>query len=157
MNTAMQVQPYLNFDGRCEEALDFYRGALGAKVTALMRFKDSPESAMIFPGLENKVMHSSFRVGDAIVLASDGRCQGRTNFQGISLALTVQNEAAAEQWFAALSDGGQVQIPLAETFFSPRFGIVADRFGVMWTVFVQVTVARWLYRILASGGFWKHK
>jgi PhnB protein len=155
MNTLMQVQPHLNFDGRCEEALDFYRRALGAKVTALMRFKDSPEPAMILPGSENKIMHSSFRVGDVIMLASDGRCQGQTNFQGISLALTVPNEAAAEQRFAALCDGGQVQIPLAETFFSPRFGIVADRFGVMWTVFVQAGVASWLHRILAGGGFSK--
>ena len=151
----MKVQPHLNFDGRCEEALDFYRRALGAEVTALMRFKDSPEPAMILPGSENKVMYSSFRVGDAIMLASDGRCQGQTNFQGISLALTVPNEAAAEQRFAALSDGGQVQSPLAETFFSPRFGIVADRFGVTWTVLVQFNVARWLRRTLASGGFWK--
>jgi PhnB protein len=133
----MQVQPYLNFNGRCEEALEFYRRALGAEVTALMRFKESPDPAMVSPGSENKVMHSSFRVGDATVLASDGQCQGQTSFQGISLTLTVPDVAAAEQRFAALSDGGQVQMPLTQTFFSPRFGMVADRFGVSWMVIVE--------------------
>jgi PhnB protein len=132
----MQVQPYLNFNGRCEEALEFYRRALGAEVATLMRFKDSPDPAMISPGSENKVMHSSFRVGDAVVLASDGRCQGQTDFQGISLALTVRDEAEAAERFDALSDGGQVQMPLTKTFFSPRFGMVADRFGVTWMVLV---------------------
>jgi PhnB protein len=133
----MQVQPYLNFNGRCEEALEFYRRALGADVSALMRFKDSPDPSMVSPGSENKVMHSSFRVGEAVLLASDGRCQGQTNFQGISLALTVRDEAEAQTRFGALSDGGQVQMPLTKTFFSPSFGMVADRFGVTWMVLVE--------------------
>jgi PhnB protein len=102
-----------------------------------MRFKDSPDPSMVTPGSEEKVMHSSFRVGDATVLASDGRCQGETNFQGISLTLTVPDEAQAEQRFGALSEGGQVHMPLAKTFFSPRFGMVADRFGVTWMVLVE--------------------
>ncbi len=133
----MQVQPYLNFNGRCEEALAFYGKALGAKTEMLMRFKDSPDPSMVTPGSEEKVMHSSFRVGDATVFASDGRCQGETNFQGISLTLTVPDEAQAEQRFGALSEGGQVHMPLAKTFFSPRFGMVADRFGVTWMVLVE--------------------
>ena len=133
----MQVQPYLNFDGRCEEALEFYRRALDAKIEMLMRFKESPDPGMVSPGSEEKVMHSSFRVGDAIVLASDGRCQGNTNFQGISLTLSVADAAEAEKRFGALADGGQVQMPLTETFFSPRFGMVADRFGVSWMVLVE--------------------
>ena len=133
----MQVQPYLNFNGRCEEALAFYGKALGAKIERVMHFKDSPDPSMVSPGSENKVMHSSFRVGDAIVLASDGRCQGETNFQGISLSLTVPNEAEADRRFNALADGGQVQMPLTKTFFSPRFGMVADRFGVTWMVIVE--------------------
>ena len=132
----MQVQPYLNFNGRCEEALAFYGKALGAKIERVMHFKDSPDPSMVSPGSENKVMHSSFRVGDAIVLASDGRCQGETNFQGISLTLTVPDEAEAERRFGALSDGGQVQMPLTKTFFSPRFGMVADRFGVSWMIII---------------------
>jgi len=135
----MQVQPYLNFDGRCEEALEFYRKALGAEVTMLMRLKDSPEPAapgMVPPGAGDKVMHASFRIGDSTVLASDCHCGGRTSFQGFSLSLTVANEAAAERAFAALADGGQVQMPLAKTFFSPRFGVVADRFGVGWMIYV---------------------
>ena len=135
----MQVQPYLFFDGRCEEAVEFYRKAIGAEVTTLMRFKDSPEPhqpGMLPPGAENKVMHMSFRVGNTTILASDGRCQGQPSFQGISLSLTVQDDASAKRLFAALGDGGQVQMPLAKTFFSSIFGMVADRFGVSWMVYV---------------------
>jgi PhnB protein len=135
----MQVQPYLFFDGRCEEAVKFYQSALGAEVTMLTRFKDSPEPhqpGMLPPGAENKVMHASVRIGDTTVLASDGRCLGRPSFQGFALSLTVPNEAEAERLFAALADGGQVQMPIAKTFFSPRFGMVADRFGVSWMVYV---------------------
>jgi len=136
----MQVQPYLFFDGRCEEALEFYRRALRAEVTMLMRFKDSPEPqppGMIPPGSENKVMHASMRIGETTVNASDGECGGKPSFQGFSLSLSVANEAAAERLFAVLADGGQVQMPLAKTFFSPRFGMVADRFGVGWMVVVM--------------------
>jgi len=135
----MQVQPYLFFDGRCEEALEFYRSALGAEVTSLHRFKDSPEPhapGMIPSGAENKVMHASFRVGSTTVLASDGRCTGHPSFQGFSLSITVPNDAEAERLFAALGQGGQVQMPLSKTFFSSRFGMVADRFGVSWMVYV---------------------
>ena len=135
----MQVQPYLFFDGRCEEAVEFYRRALGAEVTMLMRFKDSPEPpqpGMVPPGSENKVMHMAMRIGETTVNASDGRCMGKPSFQGFSLTLTVANEAEADRRFAALSDGGHVQMPLAKTFFSPRFGMVADRFGVSWMILV---------------------
>jgi len=133
----MQVQPYLFFDGRCEEALEFYRRALGAEVTALMRFSDNPEPpqpGMVPAGSGDKVMHSSFRIGEATVMASDGMCQGQASFQGFSLSLIVNDEAEADRLFAALRDGGQVQMPLAKTFFSPRFGMVADRFNVFWMV-----------------------
>jgi PhnB protein len=133
----MLIQPYLFFDGRCEEAIDFYRSALGAEVTMLMRFKDSPEPAQTPPGGENKVMHSSIRIGDSTVLASDGHCQGKPSFQGFSLSLTAANEAEAKRLFGALADGGQVQMPLAKTFFSPSFGMVADKFGVSWIVYVE--------------------
>ena len=137
MPSAMQVQPYLFFEGRCEEAVEFYRSALGAEVTMLMRFKDSPDPAMISPGTEDKVMHASLRIGQTTVLASDGRCEGRPTFQGFSLSLTVPSETEADRLFASLGDGGQVQMPLTRTFFSPRFGMVADRFGVSWMVYVQ--------------------
>jgi len=135
----MQTQPYLFFEGRCEEALDFYRRALGAEVTSLMRFKEMPASeasAGLQPGTENKVMHASFRVGDTTVLASDGRCLGNPKFQGFALSLTVPSDAEAERVFKALADGGETRMPLAKTFFSPRFGMVADRFGVGWMVMV---------------------
>ena len=133
------VQPYLFFNGRCDEALAFYRSALDAEVTALMRFKESPMPAQgcgdqMPPG--DKVMHASFRVGSVEVLASDGHCDGKPAFQGFSLALTVRDGAEAERRFNALAAGGQVVQPLAETFFSPRFGMVTDRFGVMWMVLV---------------------
>ena len=135
----MLVQSYLFFDGRCEEALNFYRNAAGAEVEMMMRFKDSPEPAqpgMAPPGSVNKVMHASFRIGDTVIMASDGRCEGRQRFEGFSLTLTVANEADAERMFGALAEGGQVQMPLAKTFFSSCFGMVADRFGVSWMVYV---------------------
>jgi PhnB protein len=135
----MQVQPYLFFDGRCDEALGFYRQALGAEVTMLMRFKDSPDShehGMIPPGAGDKVMHASVRIGETTVLASDGRCLGRPSFQGFSLSLTVRDDAEAERLFHSLAEGGQVQMPLGKTFFSSRFGMVADRFGVAWMIYV---------------------
>jgi len=136
----MQVEPYLNFDGRCEEALEFYKRAVGAEVAMLMRFKDSPEPCspdMVPAGCESKVMHASFRIGNSRLMASDCHCAGKPNFQGVSLSLSVPNEAAAEKAFAALSDGGQVQMPLTKTFFSPKFGMLSDRFGVAWMIVVM--------------------
>ena len=139
----MQVQPYLFFDGRCEEALDFYRREIGAEVTALMRFKEAPQDGSASgegcaaPSVDpDKVMHASFRIGDVTVLASDGEAQGRPSFQGFSLALSVPDGAEAERLFAALAAGGQVQMPLTKTFFSSHFGMAADRFGVSWMVLV---------------------
>jgi PhnB protein len=135
----MLVQPYLFFDGRCEEAIEFYKQALGAEVTMLLRFKESPEPpqpGMVPPGSDEKVMHSSFRIGGATVMASDGMCNGKPSFQGFSLSVTARDQAEADRLFAALGDGGKVQMPLAKTFFSPRFGMVADRFGVSWMVVV---------------------
>jgi PhnB protein len=133
----MLVVPYLFLSGRCEEAIGFYSKALGAKVQMMLRYKDSPEPpppGMVPPGYENKVMHASFQVGDSMVMASDG-C-GETALSGFSLSLTVANEAEADRAFNALADGGKVQMPLGKTFFSPRFGMVADRFGVTWMVYV---------------------
>lgn len=132
----MQVQPYLMLDGACEEAIGFYRTALGAEVAMMMRFKDSPDPAMSQPGNEDKIMHARLQIGETVVLMSDGRCLGDRNFKGFALTLTTQDEAEAGRMFAALSEGGQVEMPLAKTFFSPRFGMVADRFGVSWMVFV---------------------
>ncbi len=137
----MQVQPYLDFDGRCEEALEFYRRALGAEVTMLSRFKDNPQalsSGMVPPGAENKIMHASFRIGESMVMASDSHCGGKPGFQGFSLSLTLPSAAEAERRFAALADGGQVQIPLGKTFFASSFGMLKDRFGVAWMIYVPV-------------------
>lgn len=136
MPSTMQIQPYLFLDGQCEEALEFYRRALGAEVTELMRFKESPDPSMTIPGGGDKVMHASFRIGASTVMASDGRCEGRPKFEGFALSLTVPSETEVERLFAALGDGGQVQMPLTKTFFSPRFGMVADRFGVSWMLYV---------------------
>jgi PhnB protein len=133
----MLVQPYLFFEGRCEEAIAFYQRTLGAEVAMLMRFKDSPDPpppGMIPPGSEDKVMHASLRIGETTVMASDGRCAGQPRFGGISLSLSVPDADEADRLFAALGEGGQVQMPIGKTFFSPRFGIVADRFGVSWMV-----------------------
>ena len=133
----MYVQPYLFFDGRTEEALEFYKAKLGATVDMLMRFKDNPEPAHNPPNSADKVMHASFRIGDTQVMASDGHCAGKPTFQGFSLSISVANAAEAEERFAALADGDQVQMPLGETFFADRFGMVADRFGVSWMVIAE--------------------
>jgi len=136
----MQVQPYLFFNGRCEEAVEFYKKAVGAEVQMLMRYKESPapaESGMVPPGAEEKVMHMSFRIGDTTVGASDGQCVGQPSFQGFALTLIVANDAEADRYFTALADGGQVQMPLSKTFFSSKFGMVEDRFGVGWMIYVE--------------------
>ena len=132
----LQVQPYLFFEGRCDEAAEFYRKALGAEITMLKRFKESPDTGMCSPDTLDKVMHMSFHIGDTTVMVSDGRCKGQANFQGFSLSLTVPNNSEAERLFAALAEGGQVQMALTKTFFSSRFGMVADRFGVPWMISV---------------------
>ena len=141
----MQVQSYLFFNGRCEEAIEFYKKALGAKVEMMMRFKESPEPpqpGMVPLGSENKIMHSCFRIGDTAVMASDGCADGRPVFQGFALSLTAKNDADADRLFAALSDGGKVQQPLIKTFFASRFGMVADKFGVGWMVIAPQAVQK---------------
>ena len=136
----MQVQPYLFFDGRTEEAIEFYKSVLGAKVEMLMRFKDNPDAGAqpgCNPqGAEDKVMHASFKIGDTTLMASDGNCTGKPSFQGFALTAEAKNPADAERLFAKLGDGGQVVMPIAKTFFSPAFGMVADRFGITWMVIV---------------------
>lgn len=133
----MPVTPYLFFDGRCEEALDFYKSALGAEVEAMMRFSDSPEpppADCVAPGSASKIMHASVTIRGTGVMASDGMAAGKPEFKGISLSVAADDEADADAIFAALSDGGQVQMPMGETFFARRFGMVADRFGVSWMI-----------------------
>ena len=132
----MEIQPYLFFDGRCDEAIAFYQGALGSKLVMLMRFKQAPEPGMVQPGSEDKVMHARLDIGATTILLSDGRCLGQPNFQGFALSLTVPDAVEAERLFEALGDGGEVRMPLGKTFFSPSFGMVADRFGVIWMVYV---------------------
>jgi PhnB protein len=134
------VQPYLFFNGSCEQAVEFYRQALGAEVEMMMRFKESPEPpkpGMVPPGFENKIMHCSFRIGSTTLMASDGCSADKPNFEGFSLSLAVADEAQADRVFAALAEGGQVRMPLTKTFWSPRFGMVADRFGIGWMIGVM--------------------
>jgi PhnB protein len=136
--TSTLVQPYLFFGGRCEEALEFYRAALGAQVDFLMRYKESPEPTppgMLPAGFENKVMHTTFRIGGTTLMASDG-CEAGPRFEGFSLSLAVPTEAVADRVFAALAKDGQVKMALAKTFWSPRFGMLTDRFGIGWMVSV---------------------
>ncbi|SAL65377.1 3-demethylubiquinone-9 3-methyltransferase [Caballeronia peredens] len=141
----MQVQPYLFFEGRCEEAITFYREHLGAQVVMMMRYKENPEAEKskasetasgcgIPPGSEEKIMHAAFTVGDSMLMASDGMCSGKPEFKGVSLSLTASDEQQAEKYFKALSNGGQVQMPMTQTFFAKRFGMVTDTFGVTWMV-----------------------
>lgn len=133
----MLVQPYLTFEGRCEEALTFYQGALGAEVLSLMRFKDSPlpeGTGARPPGSGDKIMHASLRIGDSVLMASDGRCRGAPEFRGVSLSITLSDTAEASRIFIALAKEGEVLVPMTETFFAQGFGMVADRFGLIWLV-----------------------
>jgi PhnB protein len=134
------VNPYLFFGGRCEEAIEFYKKALGAEVGFLMRFKDGPDQSMTPPGCGDKVLHARLEIGSTVAFVSDGRCEGKTDFQGFSLSINVPTEADADRIFAALAEGGKVDMPLCKTFFSPRFGMVDDRFGVAWLVIVERSV-----------------
>jgi PhnB protein len=133
----MPIQPYLMFNGRCEEAIDFYEKALGAQAQMVLRFKEAPDQSMITPGMDEKIMHAALNIGDGVVLMSDGMCTGQQAFEGFSLSFTVADEAEAQRRFNALADGGQVRMPLGKTFFSPSFGVVADKFGVGWMVYVE--------------------
>ncbi len=132
----MNVQPYLSFEGRAEEAIEFYKSAIGAKVEMIMHFKDAPPEAqaMITPESRDKVMHAAMKIGDTMVMASDGQCTGKASFSGISLTVTADSPTEADKLFKALGNGGQVTMPMAETFFANRFGMVADKFGVGWMV-----------------------
>jgi len=132
----MQIQPYLSFNGRCEEAIEFYKKSLGAQVEALMRFKENPQPEYNPPGSDNKVMHACLRIGESTLMASDGACTGGTKFEGITLSVQAATVPEAELLFAALAEGGKVTMPMTETFFSPRFGMLEDKFGVAWMVVV---------------------
>jgi PhnB protein len=133
----MQVQPYLFFEGRAEEAFALYQKVLGAQVEMLMRYADCPDKSGPLPADQSKVMHASLRIGDAMVMASDGHVSGKTNFQGFSLAITAKDETEAKRIFEGLGAGGEVRMPLTKTFFSPAFGMLADKFGVGWMIMVQ--------------------
>ena len=131
----MLVQPYLFFDGKCDEALAFYKKALNAEVRMLMRFKDNPDGHCP-AGAENMVMHAAVRIGDAEIFLSDGQGGGAPKYDGFALSITVPTVEASQKAFNALAEGGQVQMPLTKTFFSPSFGMLADRFGVHWMIYV---------------------
>jgi PhnB protein len=133
----MQIQPYIFFDGRCEEAIEFYKKAVGATVEMMMRFKQAPDQSMISPGSADKVMHAAIRIGEATLLASDGRNTGHPEFKGFSLTIYAKDESEAYKLFAALGEGGKVTMPMDKTFFAKRFGMLADKFGVGWMVIVQ--------------------
>ena len=135
----MNVQTTLNFYGRTEEAVMFYSRAIEAETLFMMRFRDRPDSPQLKPGMEEKIFHATFRIGSTVIMASDCGCEKppKTTFAGFSFALRVETPDRAERFFTALSDGGQVQIPLQKTFFAERYGIVVDRFGISWKVMLE--------------------
>src|SRR5512147_984957 len=130
----MQVQPYLFFDGKCDEALEFYKRVLGAKVQMLMRFSEAPDQSMVTPESKNKVMHSTVQIGDTTIMASDGHCHGKPAFEGFSLSIDAASDTEAKRIFTALAEGGQIRMPMDKTFFASSFGMCADKFGVGWMV-----------------------
>lgn len=150
MTVQPQIQPYLFFEGRTEEALEFYKRTIGAQVEMLMRFKDAPKDGPKSndpgcqqpPNSDDKVMHCSFKVGNSVIMASDGMCSGKSQFGGFGLSLPAKDEAQVNKWFKALGEGGQVVSPVTGTFFSPAFGMVTDKFGVMWMILVPMEMAK---------------
>jgi PhnB protein len=136
----MKIDAYISFEGRCEEAINFYRQALGAQVAMLLRFKEAPPEAQanMTPGTGEKIMHATLGIGESTLLMSDGMCTGKGVFKGVSLSLTVQDEDEAQRRYAALAEGGQAQLPLHKSFFARSFGMVADRFGVQWMIIAPV-------------------
>jgi PhnB protein len=132
----IQVQPYLFFNGNCEEALEFYKSTVGATVDFMMRYKESPQlDKTMPPNFDDKVMHVTFRIGDSTLMAADD-CMSQRKFDGFSLSLSGANEAEAKKFFDALSAGGRVDMPLTKTFWSPCFGMLTDKFGIGWMVSV---------------------
>ncbi|HVH79610.1 MAG TPA: VOC family protein [Stellaceae bacterium] len=127
----------MTFNGRCEEAIEFYKKALGAEVQMMLRFKQAPDQSMIQPGMDEKIMHATLQIGDGVVLASDGMCTGGKDFQNFALSFTVRDEVDAARRFNALAEDGQVRMPLGKTFFSPAFGMLQDKFGVGWMIYVE--------------------
>ena len=138
----MNVQAYLTFGGRCEEALEFYKKSLGAEVTGMMRWKDSPDAAMKPPpGFENKIMNAAFRIGQTELMADDGMAEKAAEFKGMTLAIGVADDAEAKRVFSALGEGGKVSMPLMKTFWTSSFGMLTDKFGVPWMVNVAAPKA----------------
>lgn len=133
----MRVTPYLMLDGRSDEAIEFYKKALGANVEMLMRFSDAPKEANCSPSSMNKVMHAALSIGDSKLMLTDGDNKGAPKFAGVSLTITANDEAHAKTLFAAISEGGQIQMPLEKTFFAKSFGMAADKFGVSWMVIAE--------------------
>jgi PhnB protein len=133
----MHIQPYLFFEGRADEAIDFYQKTLGAKLVMRLRFKDNPEGGPPNPSIAENVMHARLEIGDSVLLLSDGHGPEGPRFQGFSLTLSVKSDAEVDRLFAALSEGGSVMQAPMKTFFSPRFAMAADRFGVMWIILVE--------------------
>jgi PhnB protein len=132
----MTIQPYLFFEGRAAEAIEFYTKTLGAKTEMIMRFKEAPDQSMISPGSGDKVMHAALKIGDTVLLVSDGRNSGKPNFQGFSLTVYAKDDTEADKLFGALGEGGEVRMPMEKTFFAKRFGMVADKFGIGWMIIV---------------------
>lgn len=136
----MFVQPYLFFNGRCEEALKFYGQVLGAEVTMMMRFGESPDpqtKANMAPGTEDKIMHANVRIRDTQIMVSDGRCAGTSQFYGFALTLNAKDAADAEKLYTTLGEGGTPHAPLTETFFADKFGMMTDKFGVLWMILAE--------------------
>ncbi|NML29449.1 VOC family protein [Paraburkholderia antibiotica] len=134
----MEIQPYLFFNGRCEEAIGFYCDALGAKELLKMRFRDAPQGSPVPPESMDKIMHATLAIGKTHVLMSDGDCStGNSAHSGFSLSVTADDPVSAEKFFNALALGGQVTMPLQKTFWTAGFGMLVDRFGVPWMVNVQ--------------------
>lgn len=130
----MHFSPYLNFDGHCKEAIEFYAELLGGEIVFMSTFAEAPDDEDISPGLKDKIMHAQLKIGDQVIMASDASPENYAIPQGIHITIGVDTPEEAERIYEALSEGGSVQMPLEETFWAKRFAMFSDRFGIPWMV-----------------------
>jgi len=129
----MNVQTYLFFDGRCEEAIEFYKAVFGADLLYSMRFREGPPN-LVTAENEEKIFHATMRFGETVINLSDDLKQERGSFGGFAILAHLDNDASAEEAFESLQEGGRVGMPIQEVFWASRYGIVTDRFGVTWKI-----------------------
>ncbi len=130
----MRLNPYLNFDGKCAEAFAFYARCLGGQNLAIQTFRESPMAEHVGPEDQDRVVHARMNVGDTVLMGSDSPSNRSSEAKGFAVSLSVDSAEEAERVFHALAEGGEIHMPIGETFWAVRFGMLLDQFGIPWMV-----------------------